>query len=135
MFHPVSDLSIPEFFYSSIYNLTLPFHHMLPYFLSYDPGHCFWSGDGCFFFVVFIFPRVMHLFQLPVGGAPACASPTGKQHLRVTSTSANGFSAETASPTGESCNMVWFEGHQACQPKPPLAAYLKFQPRIISVAP
>ena len=45
------------------------------------------------------------------------------------------FSAETASPTGESCNMVWFEGHQACQPKPPLAAYLKFQPRIISVAP
>ena len=38
----------------------------------------------------FIFPRVMHLFQLPVGGAPAWGSPTGKQHLRVTSTSANG---------------------------------------------
>ena len=88
-----------------------------------------------FLLCCFIFPRIMHLFQLPVGGAPAWISPTGKHHLRVTSTSCRWCPAKTASPTGESCNLVWFEGHQACQPKLPLAAYLKFQPRIISVAP
>ena len=42
-----------------------------------------------FLLCCFIFPRIMHLFQLPVGGAPAWISPTGKHHLRVTSTSAD----------------------------------------------
>lgn len=120
-----------KFCHSSIYNLTLFFCFMVsPSFPVRPVANA--PGLEMDFASILLLLSLSNAFSPTSCGWRSCLSlPSSKAGSSV----CQRFPTETALLTGEGHNTVSSEGHQACQPKPPLAAYLEFQPRIISAAP
>lgn len=107
MFRSVSNLFITDdICHSSIYNLTWPFCQIFYPVFPVRP----WPSLPAWIFLLrcFIFPRVMHLAQPPVGGAPAWVSPAWKQDPRAASSSASSALKKQLSPQAKA--MIWCGG-------------------------